>query len=76
MPTGEALEEKGYGSRSGASDNKSLRALPSLAALAVRAFVHDQPLSTCSTPLWTGFTRWGAVHSSLSPTAMAAIARA
>ena len=29
-----------------------------------------------STPLWTGFTRWGAVHSSLSPTAMAAIARA
>jgi hypothetical protein len=29
-----------------------------------------------STPLWTGFTRWGAAHSSLSPTAMAAIARA
>jgi hypothetical protein len=31
---------------------------------------------TYGTPLWTGFTRWGAAHSSLSPTAMAAIARA
>jgi hypothetical protein len=31
---------------------------------------------TYGTPLWTGFTRWGAAHSSLSPSAMAAIARA
>jgi hypothetical protein len=31
---------------------------------------------TYGKPLWTGFTRWGAAHSSLSPTAMAAIARA
>src|ERR1700732_3527807 len=29
---------------------------------------------TYGTPLWTGFTRWGAAHSSLSPSDTAAIA--
>src|SRR5712672_871720 len=49
------------------SVSKALARIRQIVAVDTRGGSRMRESRTYGTPLWTGFTRWGAAHSSLSP---------